>query len=271
MKRILSLITCALIAVPCFCKEVKEVKEAKEEKEEYGVAFTLKNGFFYPQEKVLRNIFDRKGSKGGYWIEGAVRYNFWKGLNVEASGSYFKRTGYSLCCPVTCDSTCCSTNCCWPTSCNTGCNTSGCTTCRCGCECTEVKIPTLGLGLKYFWECCDCCEPFIGAGLRVFFYREKNSSSYVVQCVNKTAVGGMINGGIEFDICNGFFIDLFVDYNFSKLNNSCNSCCYPCSTNCNTSCNPCSSTTSCNSCCPSCCFDIHLGGVVGGIGLGYKF
>jgi hypothetical protein len=274
MKRILSLIACALIAVPCLCKETKkEIKKAKEEKEEYGIAFTLKNGYFYPQEKVLRNIFDRKGSKGGYWVEGALRYNFWKGLNIEASGSYFKRSGYALCCPVTCNTnystSCCNTTCCNTTGCNTECNTS-----RCGCECTEVRIPTVGLGLKYFWDCCDWCQLFIGAGLRIFFYREKNSSPYVVPCVSKTTAGGMVNAGIEFDVYKGFFIDLFIDYNFSKLNNCCKACCYPCSSPCSSSCTSCTSfcsTTSCCSYCPSCCFDINLGGVVGGIGLGYKF
>jgi len=246
MKKIIAIfcMTCAFTAGALFCKEAKN---ADEEKERWAITF--KNGYFYPQECTLREIFDRSGGKGGYWVEGAARCRFWKGMNVEASGSYFKRKGYALC----------------------------------GTECTEVKIPTLGLGLKYFFNCADFCDDcsdcckrfslFLGAGLRVFFYRERNSSPFVIQCVDKTTVGGMVNFGIEVDIWKGLFLDLFVDYNFRKLSlgrgdfcNSCGSCCNPCCTPCTTT-----SSASFDSCCPSCCFDIHVGGVVGGIGLGYKF
>jgi len=216
----------ALITGTLFCKEVKN---SEEEKDEYGLAFTLKNGYFYPQENVLREIFARSGGKGGYWIEGAIHYNFWKGLNVEASGSYFKHKGLALC----------------------------------GCESVEVKIPTFGLGLKYFWKAHERIELFAGAGLRTFFYHEKNGSSYVIQCVDKIRVGGMVNAGIEFNVYKGLFVNLFVDYNIGKLNSKCNNSC--------NACNTCCSTTQCGSCVPSCCYSIHIGGVVGGIGLGYKF
>jgi len=185
----------------------------EDEKEIRGIAFTLKNGYFVPQEKVLRDIFDRKGGVGGYWVEGAVRYEFWKKLNAELSGSYFERKGIALC----------------------------------GNECTEVKIPTLGLGLKYFFECNNWLSFFLGGGLRVFFYREKNYSQYVQQCVNETVAGGMVNLGVEFDVYKGLFIDLFADYNGGKTN------------------------LNCNKCCSSSCCDINVGGFVGGIGLGYKF
>jgi len=32
-------------------------------KEKYAIVLTLKNGFFYPQEKASRNIFDQKDYK----------------------------------------------------------------------------------------------------------------------------------------------------------------------------------------------------------------
>lgn len=245
MKKLLFLLSLLCIS------SIVAAKKNDDEKERWAI--TLKNGYFYPQECVLREIFDRSGGKGGYWVEGAVRCRVWKGLNVEASGSYFKHDGCALC----------------------------------GTECTEVKIPTLGLGLKYFFNCADFCDDcsdwckrfslFLGAGLRVFFYRERNGSPYVIQCVDKTTVGGMVNFGIEIDVYKGLFIDLFVDYNFKKLNidcNDCNSCCNSC---CDPSCTPCctpcttTSSTSCGFCCPSCRFDIHVGGVVGGVGIGYKF
>jgi len=244
MKKIIAslLITYAFISLSIAAKEINN-----DDEELHGVAITLKNGYFYPQEEVLRNIFDRCGGKGGYWVEAAVRYNFWKGMNVEASGSYFRRDGIAL----------------------------G------GAECTEVKIPTLGLGLKYFWEVNRHVELFVGAGLRIFFYRERSNVQNVIQCVDKTTAGCMVNIGIEFNVYKGFFIDLFVDYNFGKLNfdscncdsSSCNPCCDPCCNSCVSSCSTstCCSTNQCTQCCPSSCFDIHIGGVVGGVGLGYKF
>lgn len=253
MKKLFLTLTVSLLALQTYA--VTNNNEDEEEERERW-ALTLKNGYFYPQECILREIFDRCGGKGGYWVEGAFRYRFWKGLNAEVSGSYFKHDGIALC----------------------------------GCECTEVKIPTLGLGLKYFCECHERVEIFVGAGLRVFFYRERNCSPYVCQCVDETTVGGMVNVGVEFNVYKGFFIDLFADYNFKKLcpdccNNccgpcgtsccgsSCETCCTPCCSPCGTCCNPCGTScgSPCGMCCPSCCYEIHVGGFVGGIGIGYKF
>jgi len=266
MKKLLFILTISL-CIPILATEKNKINDNENEK--YGVALTVKNGYFYPQEDVLRDIFDRNGSKGGYWVEGALRYNFWKGLNVEASGSYFKRKGYALCSP--CSTTCCDTSCCC-TPCWT-CTTNSCNNCCSSCECTEVKIPTFGLGLKYFFECTKHIEFFVGAGLRLFFYHEQNYSPYVQQCVDKTVPGGMVNAGIEFNVYKGFFIDIFADYNFGKLNlDCCNNSCYPCTTCdtcCVSNCNPCCSP--CSPCCSSCAYDIHVGGFVGGIGIGYKF
>jgi outer membrane protein W len=146
-------------------------------------------------------------------------------LDIEASGSYFSKDGKALC-----------SN-----------------------ECTNVKIPTFGLGLKYFFygknynnesNFLDKISFFVGAGLKTFFYRENNKSPFVAQCVKKTTVGGMVNLGLEYTTKKNFFIDLFFDYNFKKLKPCCNN--------------------SCNECEPSCRFDIDLGGLVAGIGLGYK-
>lgn len=246
MKKLLLAFVVSLLALQTYA--VTNNNENEDEKERECWAFTLKNGYFYPQECVLREIFDCCGGKGGYWIEGALRYRFWKGLNAEVSGSYFKHDGIALC----------------------------------GCECTEVKIPTLGLGLKYFCECHERVEVFVGAGLRVFFYRERNCSQYVCQRVDETTVGGMVNFGVEFNVYKGFFIDLFADYNFKKLSpdgcNNNNNCCNSCSTSCFSgnscgTCTPCCSPccSPCGNCCPSCCYKIHIGGFVGGVGIGYKF
>jgi len=220
-----------------FASRVEKTKnkvEKKSEKNEadYDWAVTIKNGFFYPRDCVLRDIFCQCGSKGGYWIEGAVRYNLWKRLDIEASGSYFGKKGKALC----------------------------------GCECTKVKIPTFGLGLKYFFNFGDLSDNsdwdklsfFLGAGLRIFFYNEKNESCFVKRCYKETTVGGMVNFGFEYDVHEEIFLDLFFDYNFKKLKPCCNNNC-------------CCTDDLSGTCCPSCFADLHIGGLVVGIGLGHKF
>jgi len=99
-------------------------------------------------------------------------------------------------------------------------------------------------------------------GLRVFFYREENNSRFVPRCVKKETAGGVVNAGFECKVWKGLLVDLFVDYHFKKLHFDC----YV----------PYSNNTVNNDnarpyCCPSCVFDIHLGGVVAGIGIGYEF
>jgi len=225
-KIIISLITLLAfftnVSILCSHAENTEKKSKKKEKRRWAV--TIKNGYFYPKDEVLRNIFCQCGKSGGYWIEGAVRYNMYKGLNLEASGSYFEKNGKAL-------------------------N---------GTACTKVKIPTIGLGLKYFLNCFDKVSFFAGAGVRIFFYNEKNESDEVKRCYKKTTVGGMVNFGCEVDVYKGFFVDLFFDYNFKKLT--------PCNCDNCRSYNPNTGT-----CCPSSFADLHIGGLVTGIGLGYKF
>ncbi|MFC1841621.1 hypothetical protein ACFLYA_00955 [Candidatus Dependentiae bacterium] len=223
------------IFLSLFCSYVSTTCNYLQEEAGYDWAITIKNGYFHPRDKVLRCIFDRCGKKGGYWFEGAVRRNVWKRLDVEASGSYFRKEGKALC----------------------------------GTECTRVSIPTFGLGLKYFFSRrdCSCCIDkfsfFVGTGLRVFFYKEKNGSPFVNPCFKKTTAGGMVNVGFEYDVREHFLINLFFDYNFKKLK--------PCDKNCcNQNCDP-YRTGILTSCCPSYFCNVDLGGFVFGIGLGGKF
>jgi len=223
----------------------------------YGVTFIFKNGYFYPQDCVMRNIFDRCGSKGTYWIEGAARFPLLNNLKIEASGSYTHKKGMAL-------------------------N---------GNECIDFKMPTCAIAITYLFQFkksidlkykfyrANYCNSwdyfferlsfFVGGGLRLFFYSERNGSAYVAQRVDKTTVGGMVNAGLEIDLWKGLFLDLFVDYNFGKVDldrndlcNTCNPCCTPCAP---------TTTVPCTTCCPSCCFDLNVGGVIGGIGIGYRF
>lgn len=255
------------------------------EKYWYRWSFELKQGYFYPQDKLLRDMFKFRGSKGGYMVELDARWRFWKGFNLELNGSYFSHNGCALvtsmlstntnCC---CDP--CGTSC---NSCNVTCNSNCCSSCDCNYragECVKYKLGTVGLSLKYYFELCrhDWLVPYLGAGLKLFVVNINNGSPYVQQCETYKKVGGAIHAGMLFRICGGFFADLFVDYlaRSIKCGNSCkDSCSSNCSTNCG-SCCPTSCNTSCNSCCNNACGKdscprLKIGGVFAGVGIGYQF
>ena len=224
-----------IIAMLFWVSSVAAITENNECVDQKRFAVTVKNGVFCSQDSCLRRIFDGAGSKVGYWFEGAARWRFWNNLNLEVSGSYFKHLGRDLSCS----------------------------------RYTEVKIPTFGLGIKYFFECdkfFDCCDsfwnrfsPFIGCGLRVFFYDESNQDLFVNPCVKERVVGGMINAGVEIDVYKGLFIDLFVDYVGAKVKPCCSK-------------KLCASNSVLNNlCCPSSAHDLNIGGVVIGAAIGYKF
>jgi hypothetical protein len=170
--------------------------------DEHGLMFSLKQGYFVPQDKNLRNIFDCHGSKGGYFIEGALRYNVWDCLYLELNSSYFSHKGRASVTTISCNDS--SENCC-----------EGCG------ECVKFKMPTLGFGVKYFYWFHDCISFFVGGGLKAFFVRIKNDSPYVQRCNNKNELGGFLHTGFMFDVYKGLSIELFADYFGTRLERPC--------------------------------------------------
>jgi hypothetical protein len=170
--------------------------------QDHGLMVSLKQGYFIPQSKVLREIFDCHSSKGGYFVEGALRYNVWDCLYLELNGSYFGHKGCAV--VTTLSSTNTSDKCCR----------------SCG-ECVDFKLPTLGFGAKYFYWFHDCVSFFVGGGLKGFFVRIKNDSPHVRCCDNQSAVGGFIHTGFLFDVYKGLSIELFADYLGTRLKCPC--------------------------------------------------
>ena len=213
MKKLILLLACLSVLPLCA--------------DEHGWMVSLKQGYFIPQEKVLRDIFSCCGSKGGYFVEGALRYNVWDCLYLELNGSYFGRKGRAVISTTTPDNSCCKQS------------------CGCG-EGVSFKMPTIGLGLKYYWWFHDCISLFVGGGIKGFFVKIKNDSLYVPRCDNKNAVGGFVHTGLLFDVYKGLFIELFADYLGTRLK-----C-------------PCADTSSIQ-------YKLNVGGFAGGLGIGYKF
>jgi len=199
-------------------------------KKECHGTLLVKQGIFLPQDQALRNIFDCYGTQAGYFVEGAFRYNFYKGLNLEITGSYLSHGGRALVCQ-------------WPSSCTYNQCTSG-TTC-CG-ELVRFKMPTIGIGLKYFFEIHKRVEFSLGGAFKVLFVRVENKSPFVIRNDNKNKPGGVVNIGMLFNPYKQFIVELFADYLIGKVK-SCPST--DCSMNC----------------------DLNISGFISGISLGCKF
>jgi hypothetical protein len=165
---------------------------------EHGWSVALKQGYFVPQNKTLRTIFDGCGSKGGYFVEGALRYNVWKCLYVEMNASYFGHKGRALV-STTSDTEESNNSCC----------TYG--------ECIKFKMPTFGAGLKYYFWFSDRTSFFVGAGLKGFFARIENDSPYVPHNDNQSSIGAFVHAGFLFDVYKGLSLELFGDYLGSRL------------------------------------------------------
>lgn len=194
-------------------------------------AFMLKQGYFYPSSGTLRQQFHNSGSRGGYFIEGALRYRCWCGLFAELNSSYFAHKGRSIVCSIA-----------TPTC------PAGCTTCG---DCFKFKLPALGFGLKYFFtlDQCQCLEPFLGIGMKTFFVRVYNNSPYIPQHQKINDIGGVFSAGLLCHFCTYGLAEFFIDYQCKTVEVDC--------------CNNCS--------CPSACYPLNIGGVIAGIGLGLQW
>jgi hypothetical protein len=213
MKKYIALLASLLITT-CICAH------------EHGWTCMVKQGYFVPQEKALRDMFSCCGSKGGYFIEGAARYNVWDYLYLELNASYFGKKGRALVTTLT--------------------GTDDCnTTCTCG-ECIKFKLPTIGLGLKYFYYFRDYASFFVGGGIKGFFARITQDSLCAPCRDNANTAGGFIHAGLLFDVYKGLNIELFADYLGARLKCPC--------TDANTI-----------------AYKLNVGGFAGGLGIGYSF
>lgn len=200
------------------------------------------------------------GHSGGYFVEGAARYRLIKGLFLEANGSYFKGNGRSLVTKLS-STTFSSTGAVSsqvPVSANTGCFSSCCDNSCCKDTCCSnefgekftYKLPTFGLGLKYFHDFChDCWNIFAGAGMKVFFVRTNAESSYpgCCACDTNNSVGGFVGAGLQWKPWRGLIFEGFIDYLTKTI-----------------------STKKCAPVCSyECCLDVS--GFAAGLGIGYQF
>ena len=99
---------------------------------------------------------------------------------------------------------------------------------------TTLWIYPVSAGLR-FRLTRGAVQPYLGAGVGYFLYRESNA----IGDVEKQAVGLVSRGGLHFYITRGFLIDLFFEYSTCKITPA--------------------------------DFTVNIGGIAGGLALGFVF
>jgi hypothetical protein len=101
-------------------------------------------------------------------------------------------------------------------------------------EDTKVSIIPLGIGIKY--KLLDgSIKPYVGLGLNYYQYKESN----LLGDVSKGGLGFVAKAGGIFKISGGLLVDLFFGYSYCKMKPA--------------------------------DFEINIGGLEAGIGIGYEF
>lgn len=84
---------------------------------------------------------------------------------------------------------------------------------------TRIQFVPLSLGLKYLFcfPCYPSFRPYLGAGLLVTYLHMHDDSPFVIEKISKWGVGGIAKLGLIYNFWNCFFIDLFTDYSYTKI------------------------------------------------------
>jgi len=110
---------------------------------------------------------------------------------------------------------------------------------------TRMDFIALALGVKYFVPFCYG-DFYVGLGFQPVYLKTLNCSTNVLQNTSKWGFGGIAKVGTYFKLPCNFFVDLFLDYSFARVN------------------------------CDKCFSNVvplkaNLDGAIFGIGLGYRF
>lgn len=113
------------------------------------------------------------------------------------------------------------------------------------CERTKMSVALLAFGAKYFVPFCYG-DFYVGLGFSPVHLKTRNCSLFVAPTTSKWGFGGVAKVGAYFDLRCNYFLDLFIDYNFTKVG--------------------------CQRCLQSVIpLKAKLNGVIVGFGLGYRF
>jgi hypothetical protein len=139
----------------------------------------VKAAYFRPSDDKFRRIYNEGAIYGG-----EVSCQAWKNLYGWASANYFHKSGTSI----------------------------G----RAGGNTTNITFVPLGLGLKYLFPI-RFVDVYAGGGILSTYLHMDDHSHHVIKSNSKWGVGGIVKAGAIFNVDKHFFIDLFSDYSFMKV------------------------------------------------------
>ena len=138
----------------------------------------VKAAYFYPTDNRFREIY---GGGGLYSIEKSVQA--WKQFYPWMSLGFFRKDGRSL--EKRFD--------------------------------THIIMVPIGLGVKYLFTY-KKMNPYLGLGMLVTYTNMHDHSPYVVRKFGHWGVGGIVKAGSYMYVTKDFFIDVFCDYSYLKIN-----------------------------------------------------
>lgn len=142
------------------------------------VLLEVRGAYFRPTNSLFREIY---GSSGRYGLE--VSAQAWKGLYPFVSADYFRKSGHSI-----------------------------------GfCDPTHITLVPIGIGLKYLFPFQEKFDFYVGAGVLPTYMRIRDCGPFVEPTTRKWGVGGIAKAGFLYTCKNGLFIDIFGDYNYTKI------------------------------------------------------
>ncbi len=139
----------------------------------------LRGSYFYPTSTLFQDIYRDGGFEGEIEVLRTFTTHWigWGNIN------YFRRDGYSK-----------------------GIQDK-----------TTIHMVPLSLGVKYQFPCYNSLSPYLGAGITYTFVNIKNDSPFVRRNVSKSGVGFVLKSGTYLTLTENFFLDLFVDYYYQKM------------------------------------------------------
>lgn len=77
---------------------------------------------------------------------------------------------------------------------------------------TRIRIANVSLGVKFPYQLCSNFTPYLGIGPSFSRVWLKNSSRCCRQRTSKMAYGVVFKSGVNYLVCDGVLVDVFIDY-----------------------------------------------------------
>ena len=144
----------------------------------FDILTEVKGGYFYPTDKIFREIYSPNGI---YGME--ITTYAWDNYYIWIGADFFTNTGHSI-----------------------------------GLEDpTSIYLVPLTFGLKYFYPVNRDVDLYAGLGFQGTYLKTIDDSPFVAHEVSNWDAGGIVKFGAILNMDKNFFIDLFTNYSYQKM------------------------------------------------------